>query len=305
MELKWLEDFVSLAETGNFSRSAVLRHVTQPAFSRRIQALETWLGADLVDRTSFPTTLTPAGKAFKEHAAEVLRGIYDARAVVRGSEPIPADTLRFAMPHALSLGFYPKWLSRVERAIGGFGSKLDALNVHDAVLALVEGHCDLLICYHHEQQPIQLDEQRYDMLLLDKQIVRPYAKLTSGGEPLYRLPGSAEHPVPYLAYSPNAYIARIVDMILERSRIKPYLHRRFETDMAEALKTMAIEGHGIAWLPDNTIKGMCQSRCLVVAGDENWFCEIEIRLYRDLKKSKPLVERLWKYLAKHGYASQA
>lgn len=52
METKWLEDFVSLAETRSFSRSAQLRHVTQPAFSRRIQALEAWAGADLVDRSS-------------------------------------------------------------------------------------------------------------------------------------------------------------------------------------------------------------------------------------------------------------
>ena len=42
METKWLEDFVSLAETRSFSRSAQLRHVTQPAFSRRIQSLEAW-----------------------------------------------------------------------------------------------------------------------------------------------------------------------------------------------------------------------------------------------------------------------
>ncbi len=40
METKWLEDFVSLAETRSFSRSAQLRHMTQPAFSRRIQALD-------------------------------------------------------------------------------------------------------------------------------------------------------------------------------------------------------------------------------------------------------------------------
>ena len=58
METKWLEDFVSLAETRSFSRSAQLRHVTQPAFSRRIQALEAWAGTDLVDRSSYPTRLT-------------------------------------------------------------------------------------------------------------------------------------------------------------------------------------------------------------------------------------------------------
>ncbi len=62
METKRLEDFVSLAETRSFSRSAQLRHVTQPAFSRRIQALEGWAGTDLVDRSSYPTRLTPAGQ---------------------------------------------------------------------------------------------------------------------------------------------------------------------------------------------------------------------------------------------------
>lgn len=40
MDLKWLEDFISLAETHSFSRSAELRHVTQPAFSHRIRSLE-------------------------------------------------------------------------------------------------------------------------------------------------------------------------------------------------------------------------------------------------------------------------
>ena len=47
METKWLEDFISLSETRSFSRSAQLRHVTQPAFSRRIQSLESWAGTDL------------------------------------------------------------------------------------------------------------------------------------------------------------------------------------------------------------------------------------------------------------------
>jgi len=73
MELKWLEDFVSLARTGSFSRSAEERHVTQSAFSRRIQALETWLVVSLIDRSAYPTTLTAAGRAFRETAEEAVR----------------------------------------------------------------------------------------------------------------------------------------------------------------------------------------------------------------------------------------
>jgi DNA-binding transcriptional LysR family regulator len=43
VEIKWLEDFVTLAETSSFSRAAEIRNVTQPAFSRRIKQLETWI----------------------------------------------------------------------------------------------------------------------------------------------------------------------------------------------------------------------------------------------------------------------
>ena len=50
MELKWLEDFLSFARTGSFSRSAVERHVTQPAFGRRIRALHRSNTSDNVGR---------------------------------------------------------------------------------------------------------------------------------------------------------------------------------------------------------------------------------------------------------------
>ncbi len=52
MNLSWLDDFLALAASGNFSRAAEERHMTQPAFSRRIRALEEWLGAELFDRSS-------------------------------------------------------------------------------------------------------------------------------------------------------------------------------------------------------------------------------------------------------------
>lgn len=44
MQLKWLEDFIVLAQERSFTRAAELRHVTHPAFGRRIRALEEWAG---------------------------------------------------------------------------------------------------------------------------------------------------------------------------------------------------------------------------------------------------------------------
>ena len=85
MELKWLEDSLSLARTGNFSRSAEERHVTQSAFSRRIQALEAWLGVPVIDRSTYPTALTQAGRAFRETAEEAVRTLYASRADLQAS----------------------------------------------------------------------------------------------------------------------------------------------------------------------------------------------------------------------------
>ena len=85
METKWLEDFVSLAETRSFSRSAQLRHVTQPAFSRRIQALEAWAGTDLVDRSSYPTRLTPAGETLHAQALDILGALQTTRGMMLGT----------------------------------------------------------------------------------------------------------------------------------------------------------------------------------------------------------------------------
>ena len=66
MDLSWLDDFLALTETLNFSRAAEMRHVTQPAFSRRIRALEEWLGVVLFDRSTHPATLTETGEWFRE-----------------------------------------------------------------------------------------------------------------------------------------------------------------------------------------------------------------------------------------------
>jgi DNA-binding transcriptional LysR family regulator len=87
MDTKWLEDFVSLAETRSFSRSAQLRHVTQPAFSRRIQSLEAWAGVHLVDRSTYPTQLTPAGTLFYAQALDILQSLQISRALLRSPEP--------------------------------------------------------------------------------------------------------------------------------------------------------------------------------------------------------------------------
>ena len=63
MDLNWLEDFLALAEHRNFSRAAEARNVTQPAFSRRIRAMEEWVGTPFV-RAPQGVAMTPPESIF-------------------------------------------------------------------------------------------------------------------------------------------------------------------------------------------------------------------------------------------------
>ena len=300
MDTKWLEDFVSLAETRSFSRSAQLRHVTQPAFSRRIQSLEAWAGTDLVDRSSYPTRLTPAGQTLYEQSLEMLQALQNTRAMLRAHTAAAQDVIEFAVPHTLAFTFLPSWLSELRETCGPVKTRLIALNVHDAVMRLVEGSCDLLIAYHHPAQPIQLDAQRYEMLPLGQESLAPYVRPDGDGEPLFRLPGTPAHPLPYLAYAPGAYLGRVVDDMLRQTGTPAHLDRQYETDMAEGLKAMALEGHGVAFLPSSAVRRELRSRRLVSAGAD-FSTTLDIRLYRQISptgssRQKRAVDQFWQQL---------
>ena len=309
METKWLEDFVSLAETRSFSRSAQLRHVTQPAFSRRIQALEAWAGTDLVDRSSYPTRLTPAGETLYAQSLEMLQALQSTRAMLRGHSAAGQDVIEFAVPHTLAFTFFPAWVSSLREKFGPIKSRLIALNVHDAVMRLVEGGCDIFIGYHHASQPFQLDADRYEMVSLGQEVLAPYCKVDPNGEPLFKLPGRAGQPLPYLGYAPGAYLGRVTDLILKQSPTAIHLDRVYETDMAEGLKVMALEGHGVAFLPYSAVKKELRSKRLVSAAPpeiKGLEMTMDVRAYREKpvgkEAPKGTAQALWTYLATHNSA---
>jgi LysR family transcriptional regulator, hypochlorite-specific transcription factor HypT len=194
-------------------------------------------------------------------------------------------------------------MSMLQQNFGPIKSRLMAHNVHDAVLRLVEGSCDLLIAYFHSSQPFQLDASRYEMVSLGQEVIAPYAKPSPDGAPMYELPGRAGQPLPYLGYAPGAYLGMVVDQILKQSKTAIHLDRVYETDMSEGLKAMALEGHGIAFLPYSAIKKDLRSKRLVSAspaGMTDLTMTMDLRAYREKptgkEANKGAAQALWEYL---------
>lgn len=72
MEDHKLKVFCTVAETKSFSKTSEIIHLTQPAVSLQIQAIEEKYETKLFDRSSSTVTLTPAGETLYKYAKEIL-----------------------------------------------------------------------------------------------------------------------------------------------------------------------------------------------------------------------------------------
>jgi LysR family hca operon transcriptional activator len=114
MELRHLRYFVAVAEAGSLTVAAARRlHTSQPSLSRQIRDLEDELGAQLLTRRARGIELTPAGRAFLDHARLVLSQVEAAgEAARRVAHPSrPRFTMGFLTGHEL------KWMPEALRIL--------------------------------------------------------------------------------------------------------------------------------------------------------------------------------------------
>jgi DNA-binding transcriptional LysR family regulator len=296
MELAWLEDFLALVDCGSFSRAAERRHVTQPAFSRRVRSLEVWVGVALFDRRTHTVALTPAGERFRPVAEEALRRLYLGREEVREAARASADTLRFASTHALSLTFFPPWLRGLEQQIpGGAALRLTVDSMAACERLMLLGQVQFLLCHHHPSAATALEPEQFRSVHLGDDVLMPVSAPTrdGGSRPRHELPGSPEAPLPHLAYSSESGMGRIVAAVRAADGLPKWLEPAFTSHVAMVLVMMARDGRGVAWSPKSLIVDDLAAGRLVRAGNETWDISIEIRLFRPRARQSPAAEKFW------------
>jgi LysR family transcriptional regulator, hypochlorite-specific transcription factor HypT len=148
---------------------------------------------------------------------------------------------------------------------------------------------------------LPLASGRYEMLSLGEETLAEYARADARGLPLFRLPGTSGHRVPFLSYAPGAYLGRLVEAIARGAEPPLELDSVYETDMAEGLKAMALEGHGLAFLPSDSVAlDVRAGRLARAAAPRTFELTMEIRIYRErpelTRHPKPAALALWEFL---------
>jgi len=307
MDLIWLEDFLAIAEERGFSRAAERRHVTQPALSRRIRSLEKWLGTELFERSSHTLKLTPAGETFRHVAEDVLRRVLTGRQEALEVARLKAETIYVAATHALSQTFFPEWIRQAEADGPGAAIQLVAANFAACEKLLLDAQAQFLLAHYHPSIASRLDADRFQRIDLDTDVLVPISgpgakRSVRGGrrkpaEPRYALPGSADAPLPYLAYHPGSGVGRIVTAFLSTRTPACCLVPSFSAPVT-LLVEMAREGRGLTWAPRSLVHDDLGSGRLMRAGAPDWDIAISVCLFRSRARMTNAAEAFWSTVQK-------
>ncbi|TCV67434.1 LysR substrate-binding domain-containing protein [Neorhizobium sp. S3-V5DH] len=297
MDTAWLLDLRALADTLNFSRAAEMRNITQPAFGRRIKALEEWSGSVLIDRSTHRLRITPAGEIMLDAAKDILQRIEKASHDL-GQERSATATLTFAATHALSFTFFPGWVQSLGSSIATVPIRLLSDNMNECEKMMAEGRAQFLLCHFHPNSEIRLHEADFKHLELASDVLVPVAQRGEGGAPIHSLPGTPETPVPHVSFDEKSGMGRILASNLRPVGRELHLSRVFTSHLAMVLKALAIDGKGVAWIPLSLANSELKPEGkLAIAGSEEWMVPVKIVLIRSRTRMTELAEQFWTTVA--------
>ncbi len=295
MELKWLEDFVCLANTGSFSKAAENRNISQSAFSRRIMALEDWLGVAVVDRNSYPVSLTEAGAQLIGTANQVIRTVYKTRDDFGYRESYQAHMLTLGAADHLAIHFMPSWLKANKDLLGG--RKIQIRTGLKAGLGFVEllktEELDFLLAYGGSVNRDDHDSGLFESLILDEDLLVPVGKTSMFSSRNNHLSASDDKPTRYIGYMPGSAMANMINRVVAKRSDPVHLQTVIETGTADTIKALVQAGFGIGWLPRLSIRKELKNGSLCELGNKCHHIPFTIELFRFTANTKSDVILLW------------
>lgn len=164
-DLNDLQAFRAVAELGNFRRAAETVHLSQPAFSRRIDKLEQALGVRLLERTTRRVSLTAVGRDFARKVAQLLDELDGTLLGLRGIAPTRLGEVTVACVPSTVYYHLSKVIGRYRETYPRIRVRVLDASANDVLAAVVRGEADFGLNFMGSQEPdidfITLAEERF------------------------------------------------------------------------------------------------------------------------------------------------
>jgi LysR family nitrogen assimilation transcriptional regulator len=244
MNLRQIEYFVHVAESGSFSRASAAMGTTQPAISRQVRALERELDRSLFHRNGHGVSLTDMGQRFLAHAKGILHQLDGARHAVTGSEADLVGKVVIGLPPSIGqMLTMPLVREFRERYRSAELTIMEALSV-PLQERLLAGRIDVAVIHNPVPSPLISVEPILSeslCLLSASRATRPRPVAFRMLEKFDLIFPSAPHPIRSLVEGEAARRGLKLNVVLEIDAI------------ANSLQLVA-EGYGHAVVPFNVVR---------------------------------------------------
>ena len=294
MDLNWLRDFECLARTLNFTRAAEERNITQSAFSRRIKALESWVGLPLVNRATYPIQITDAGRQFLPVALGTVSQLAEARETIRDLDGGDSRFVRFSVLHTISVNYLANRIESMQQDIPDLRTRVISDSLSACCDLLIDGAVDIMLCYDHPSVSPRIDDAVFARknLLVDRLI--PVASAVRVADHGWDLSAGNDHPIPYLAYEHSSFLGMVVESTIGQKAMNT--ETIYVDGLVETIKRRLLQGSGFAWMPETAIATELANGALVAIADETWCARLTIAALANPSAFSPQAQVIWDLL---------
>ena len=266
MNQQSLEDLLAFIELRNITLAAQRRNISQPAYSRRLKALEESENTVLVDRTGRPSVPT---KALADMKYEIEIALLALQKVSKGfsSEFRFKDSITIASVHSLSAGPLPIAIQKVEGLIDQSDIRIYSANQDICFQLLMTEQVSAMLAYEKADQPLQAPSDLVDKTIITNDqlvpVCSPEFKLK-----LNRLIKNDET-IPLISYPSDIFLGRVMyNDVVARSSYQ--FSQKFLAGMSSVLLNAAIVGLGVAWIPVSVIRDEVKNKSLIIINEEGF-----------------------------------
>ncbi len=254
MEIPQIEAFLAVGTFGGFRRAAEALRITQPAVSARIRALEESLDVKLFERDKHGFALSPAGRALRPHAEQLLRAVAHARQAVHDLRPASGGALQIAAVLSICTYLLPDVLKRFQTAYPKVLITVRSGHSKEVLEMVLRGEAEIGLARSLQHPEVETLSLRDDPLIL---VARPAS--WPAHERKARLEEVAERPLIFFDKGSSDWT--LIHGLFRRAGLVPNVALEVET--IETAKRMVERGVGFAFLPHLAVGRELRRRSLV------------------------------------------
>lgn len=254
MDLRQLEMFRAIVETGSFTKAGHRLHVSQSAISRQINLLEEELGVQVLMRSNKRVFLTEAGKTLLKHCYRVFRDIEEAVLEVSQNEQIGQGTLRVGGGMSVCTYLLPQILKRYKTLYPNISLTVTTGTSEPTIAKIRNNEIDVGVL----SLPVDSHDLQVESVFREEMVV-----VTSPSHPLSRkrrITPTDIAETPLILFERGSNTRKLIDYFFEEQRLTPEIIMEMEN--VEIIKPLVDIGLGITIIPYQSIVREVEAKTL-------------------------------------------